>query len=260
MNKLIHLNNNYIRNILTISIVLIALTGTIKSEENDKPSDSLELNLLLNNDDQYKPSDSLEFKLYFNDKEDKKKSSYFQGGILGLISMGSEDIKNGYGASLLLAYDRFHPVVIRVIPQVYWTEFERVFPEDNIASISVDLDLLINPLKDNIKPYLGVGLSYYKNYWPTDEPAKKYEIGPYDEYTQTLEYNYGSGSAHHFRTGVQIITDINLSFILDLKFTNINTEIPIIFHHINGETSRRLTTYKLNPISIYLGIITRIKI
>ena len=258
MNKISHYSNNIFRTIFIISIILLSITGTVRSEEKDKPSDSLEFELLFDSKEEYKQSDSLEFKLFYGDDEDKK-PTHWQVGILGLLSTGSDDNKNGYGGALLLAYDKFCPVVLRLTPHLYWSEFERILPGENILSLNADLDMLFISSFGYFKPYAGLGINYYNNYWPTDEPVRKYEIGGYDEFTQTIKYDYGSGWAQHLRAGIQIVTDLNLSFVLDLKFTNIRTEMPVLYHYSNGDERKGYATYKLNPISIYFGITTRIK-
>ncbi len=240
MNKINPSNYHNIRTIFIINIIFFTLIGTVRSEE------------------KYKQSDSLEFKLFYEDDESKK-PTHWQIGAMVSFAMGSDDNKTGFGGALLISYDRFCPVVLRFTPQLYWTEFERILPGENILSLNADLDVLISPLTDNFKPYAGIGLNYYNNYWPTDKPVQKYQIGGYDEFTQTIKYDYGSGWAQHLRTGIQIVTDWNLSFILDLKFTNIRTEMPVIYHYSNGDERKGYATYKLNPISIYFGITTRIK-
>jgi len=208
--------------------------------------------------DDFKPSDSIEFKLFFDDDKDEKPTDW-QVGLMGGFLSGSNDNNAGYGGALLIAYDRFTPFILRLTPNIYWSEFERIIPGENIVSFNLDFDLLVSSSFDCFKPYAGLGLNYYNNSWPTDEPAGLHEFGPYDQLTKSAQYDYGDGIAHHLRFGLQLITDWKVDFILDFKLTNIKAEMPVIYQYTNGEEEQGYVDYKLNPLSIYLGISSRIK-
>lgn len=236
-------NNYLIKIIFSVSFILLSICGTAKCE------------------DDYKPSDSIKFKLFYNDNDkagEDKNQKDFQFGIMGNLSSGSSDLKNGYGGALLSAYNRFSPVVLRFIPNGYWTKFERILPGDNFISINLDLDILLSSSFEIFRPYSGFGLNFYSNTWSADKPAGLHEFGPYSELTQSAFYDYGKGIAPHLRLGLQIVTERKINFIIDVKITNIKSEIPVIYHYNNGEERQGTVTYKLNPISLYLGIITQI--
>ncbi|MFH2048727.1 MAG: hypothetical protein ABIJ12_04700 [bacterium] len=238
--------NNYhkyflVKLIFSLFIISLLTSKSVKSE------------------DGFKPSDSIKFKLYY-DNHNKKEYTHWRGGFYAITATGSRDNRDGYGGAFSISYDKLSPVTFRVMPYLFWTRFERIFPGEDILSLNIDLDLLVFLGDGSLRPYIGFGQNFYYNYWPTDEPSGQFEIGQNDDIIEkTIRYKYGSGASQHLRGGLRLEVNNYFSIGIDIKWVNEKAEMPVIIRYLNGEEREGTVNYKLNPITIYFGIAGQFK-
>jgi hypothetical protein len=179
-------------------------------------------------------------------------------GFFGLLFTSTEDTKIGFGGAVLYDYLRFAPLVLRGGVQVGRSQIntDEMLGAD-FVTLGFDVDVLFHPVDRGFRPYAGLGLTLYYNFWPTDRGPRGW-IGPYDEYTPSA-YDYGTGLAPHVRAGGKYGLSRTVSLALDFKYTYARPSAEITLRYdLTGDEQLQTVRYDQRVATLMIGVAIRL--
>jgi len=179
-------------------------------------------------------------------------------GLLGLLFTSTEDTKAGFGVAVLYDYLRYAPLVLRGGVQIGRSQINtNELLEADFVTIGFDVDVLYHPVGRRLRPYAGLGLTLYHNFWPTDRGPRGW-IGPYDEYTPSA-YDYGTGLSPHVRAGGKYGLSRKVSLAADFKYTYARPSAEITLRYdLTGDEQLQKVRYDQRVATLMLGVTIRL--
>jgi len=179
-------------------------------------------------------------------------------GLLGLLFTSTDDTKVGFGGAVLYDYLRYAPLVLRGGVQIGRSRIDTdELLEADFVTIGFDVDVLFHPVGRRFRPYAGLGLTLYHNFWPTDRGPRGW-IGPYDEYTPSA-YDYGTGLAPHIRAGGKYGLSRRVSLALDFKYTYSRPSAEITLRYdLTGDERLQKVRYDQRVATLMIGVAIRL--
>jgi len=174
--------------------------------------------------------------------------------FFGLLFTSTDDTKVGFGGAVLYDYLRYAPLVLRGGVQIGRSQINTdELLEADFVTIGFDADVLYHPMAGRFRPYAGLGLTLYHNFWPTDRGPRGW-IGPYDEYTPSA-YDYGTGLAPHARAGGKYGLSRKVSLAIDVRYSYARPSAEITLRYdLTGDEQLQKVRYDQRVATVMLGV------
>ncbi len=184
----------------------------------------------------------------------KDSIKYIEASLGPLWGSSTDDIKSGFGGTFILDYTRFSPVLIRGDMQLTWHKFkDSLFENAKFVSLLVELDFILRPDFEFIRPFAGAGLSFYYNSYPADEYCGEFTLGPYDE-SHTCNYEYGSGLTGNLVAGSIFRITNKLGILIQGKYLFARPGFEYVLYDPSDGESKVKDSYNMRNFTIVLGL------
>jgi len=183
-------------------------------------------------------------------------TSHFSYGISGVVTIKSDEVRNGFGFGVSGFFDGFLPLVPRAGMDLVISKLDvEGLPDAEFIIISPSLDLALRRTTGRLRPYAGIGINLHFNHLSFDEPADV-SISGYDSTTQARQIDMGWGITPHLRLGLIITAGKNLDLLVESRLMSASHTADINYRdRLTGDEWTGTVDYNMPSVWFFLGII-----